>query len=232
MARRRAAVFLLVSLVAMGARAQSSHDLDLWTDLGLGIGALGLFTTSQLLEPQIGAQEPLDEINVLDRAVVRPFSTGLDAIGTCAAYATLVLPAIAVLGLDTHDRFLVYPIMYGEAFLLTYGMKDLLKALVSRHRPYSYAGAVPPEESDDYYNSFPSGHTAFSFLGATFLTCTFARDHPESRWRTPLAISSYALAAGVAVTRVLSGSHFITDVMVGAAIGTLFGWAVPALHRH
>jgi len=39
------------------------------------------------------------------------------------------------------------------------------------------------------------------------------------------------LATGVAACRIASGSHFLTDVFVGAAIGSLYGWAVPLLHK-
>jgi membrane-associated phospholipid phosphatase len=30
--------------------------------------------------------------------------------------------------------------------------------------------------------------------------------------------------------RITSGSHFLTDVLAGAAIGSLYGWLIPWLH--
>jgi membrane-associated phospholipid phosphatase len=30
--------------------------------------------------------------------------------------------------------------------------------------------------------------------------------------------------------RIVSGSHFLSDVFVGAAIGSLYGWLLPFLH--
>ncbi|GHU12114.1 hypothetical protein FACS1894151_11740 [Spirochaetia bacterium] len=62
------------------------------------------------------------------------------------------------------------------------------------------------------------------------MTTTFMQEFPESKWKFPVIIGSYTLAAGVASMRILSGSHFLTDVFVGAAIGSLYGWVIPWLH--
>jgi membrane-associated phospholipid phosphatase len=39
------------------------------------------------------------------------------------------------------------------------------------------------------------------------------------------------LATGVTACRIVSGSHFLTDVFAGALIGRLYGWGVPILHN-
>ncbi|HVR03240.1 MAG TPA: phosphatase PAP2 family protein [Polyangia bacterium] len=49
-----------------------------------------------------------------------------------------------------------------------------------------------------------------------------SRDALGRRWRSGSAL--------VGVARVEAGSHFPSDVLVGAAVGTSFGLAVPALH--
>ena len=45
-----------------------------------------------------------------------------------------------------------------------------------------------------------------------------------------MSIGSYALATGVAVLRVSSGKHFLSDVLVGAVIGSAVGFLVPFFH--
>jgi membrane-associated phospholipid phosphatase len=94
-----------------------------------------------------------------------------------------------------------------------------------------YDGVVPPGQESDYYNSFPSGSTSLAFLSATFLTTTFSLEYPDSKWKLPVIIGSYTLAAGVASMRIASGSHFMTDVLTGAVIGSFYGWIIPFLHR-
>jgi len=61
--------------------------------------------------------------------------------------------------------------------------------------------------------SFPSGHTAQSFLGAQILYMEY-RD--TNRW---LAYAGYPVAAFVAAERVDNSFHWTSDVLVGAAIG-------------
>lgn len=129
------------------------------------------------------------------------------------------------------DRLTTYAAMYAEAFLLTAGIKDLLKAGVSRWRPYTYESGFDPADDDDYHNSFPSGHTAYAFLGASFLTATLKHEFPNQSWRVPVSIAAYTLATGTGALRVASGEHFISDVAAGAALGTAVGWLVPRLHE-
>jgi undecaprenyl-diphosphatase len=120
--------------------------------------------------------------------------------------------------------------MYAEAFMLTYGTKDILKKIINRNRPYTYFGTIPSGLEDDYHNSFPSGHTSLAFMSAGFLTSTLLKDYPDSRWKMPVISISYSMAVAVAVNRIRSGSHFLTDVIAGATIGSLYGYLVPALH--
>jgi len=45
-----------------------------------------------------------------------------------------------------------------------------------------------------------------------------------------MAVVSYSLATATALLRVASGSHFMTDVLAGALIGTALGIGIPFLH--
>ena len=54
---------------------------------------------------------------------------------------------------------------------------------------------------------------------------------PESKWKTPVVIGSFTLATISGTLRILSGSHFFSDVLVGAAIGSAIGITVPLLHE-
>lgn len=80
--------------------------------------------------------------------------------------------------------------------------------------------------------SFPSGHVTLAFSYATFTSYVFCKYNPDSKAKLPVCIISYSLACATAVLRVASGSHFITDVLAGAAIGAAIGFAVPYVHTH
>ena len=68
--------------------------------------------------------------------------------------------------------------------------------------------------------SFPSGHSATSFASAALI----ARAAPR---RAKVAL--YALATGIAFSRVYVGVHYPFDVIAGAALGLLVARVLPWL---
>lgn len=76
-----------------------------------------------------------------------------------------------------------------------------IKYAVDRTRPYGGR------------HSFPSGHTATSFMTATML-------YKEYGWVSPwYSIGGYTVAALTGVSRIMNNAHWMTDVVAGAAIG-------------
>ena len=76
-------------------------------------------------------------------------------------------------------------------------------------------------------NSWPSGHTATSFVGATILHKEYGLT--RSPW---FSVAGYGVAAATGVMRVLNNRHWVSDVMSGAGIGimsTELGYAIGDL---
>ena len=223
--------FLFLVAIAVSVEA-SEYELSTTDDTLIGLGAAGMIVVSESLIGRAGIPTPLDNINFFDRHLIFNYSQALDDVSTISAYVSLMLPLLSLVEqYNSLETLITYGIMYAEAFFLTMATKDLLKIAISRHRPYTYRGRIPPGDEDDYYNSFPSGHTAFAFLGATFLSVTYLTDFPDSSLRLPIVVGSYTLAGGIGVLRILSGNHFATDVIVGGLIGALYGWLIPWLHE-
>ena len=65
-------------------------------------------------------------------------------------------------------------------------------------------------------NSWPSGHTATSFVGATLLHKEYGLT--RSPW---YSVAGYGVATATGVMRVLNNRHWVSDVMSGAGIGIL-----------
>lgn len=222
-------------LMSLNAYSQSVFTYDLKKDLILGAAALGVFASPFFVEnipSSVPSNLSKDDINSLDKSLMFSYNSSLDKFSDYGVYALLVLPALSLAGnIKYVNAWLTYGIMYAEAFALTFGTKDLLKNAVVRYRPYTYSGGIPDGLIDDYYNSFPSGSTALAFLSAGFLSATFSAEYPDSKWKIPVIAGAYTLASGIAACRIISGSHFLTDVLAGAAIGSLYGWVVPLLHK-
>jgi membrane-associated phospholipid phosphatase len=111
-----------------------------------------------------------------------------------------------------------------EALATTGLVTFLLKNLTARARPTT----MGPHGGE--YNSFPSGHTSQSFAAATLLTI-FAYEYDwlddDTRWLVPTV--TYGLAATTGYLRVASRRHWLTDVLVGAAVGTGVSYLTYAL---
>ncbi len=124
-------------------------------------------------------------------------------------------------------------VMYYESLMLALGIKDSLKGLITRFRPYAYGSVVSTNEivSDpDSTCSFPSGHTTAAFVGAVFFSTVFNDYYPDSPLRFPIWVGSLAIASATGALRVASGNHFLSDVVVGAIIGTVSVIGVRYLH--
>lgn len=119
---------------------------------------------------------------------------------------TQYIPAVLTLGLKVsgyQGRSTWGGMLVSDVFsvgIMAASVKGI-KYVVNRTRPYG----------GDH--SFPSGHTATSFMTATML-------YKEYGWRSPwFSIGGYTLAAVTGVSRIMNNAHWMSDVVVGAAIG-------------
>lgn len=235
--RGLAVFFVVVAGLSLAIASQSSFGVSTSLDVSLGVGSLALVGGNLVWEKQSSFPAysgvpavAFDDLNFLDRIAVFGYSGVVDKVSTFATIGVLAVPG--VYSLLKGDAMWGYGLMYFETVAMTYGLKELAKNLVVRERPYVYGSGAPAEEfsNGDYCRSFPSGHTALAFASATFLAVVMGFDDSASPWRVPVCIGSYAVALGVATSRVLSGNHYITDVLVGALVGAACGVAVPLLH--
>ena len=97
----------------------------------------------------------------------------------------------------------------------------VLKKIFLRTRPYLVLTQlqllVPPETSA----SFPSGHSASSFVCAYMLTRAFGKK----------GALAYIPACIIALSRIYVSVHYPSDVLCGAALGTAVGAVCWPLYR-
>jgi len=111
-----------------------------------------------------------------------------------------------------------------EALAYTKLVTGLAKSAINRSRPH--AASTPLTANLGGFQgahsklSMPSGHTARAFALASVLA------HDAGRWY--VSVPAYGTAASVALERVHSGDHWLTDVMVGGALGYLIGRSVAS----
>lgn len=174
---------------------------------------------------------PKNNVNPFDATFMKPYSHKLDRGGDIFLVSTALTSCVTTL-LSPKDSLLTHTIMLGETFLLANGLKDSLKLLVNRARPYMYFENPPIKdlEDGDWTSSWPSGHTTLAFTAASFASYTFWKNYPDNPWRITITAVSFSLASATGICRIASGNHFITDVLSGAVLGTFCGFIVPFLH--
>ena len=114
------------------------------------------------------------------------------------------------------------PFMLVTAGVLTADMCSLgLKLIAGRDRPYVAHPDPAPLIGTPLDLSFPSGHSATAFAGATILAAYLPR----------FAVPLYVVAALVAFSRVYVGVHYPLDIVAGALLGTGIGLVFVWLER-
>lgn len=240
---KRLVVLMCFCFIGYNLYSESAYIYNVKKDIvisGLSLGLIG----GSCLAPGAFYGRPDDplriqDVNILDRGLMFPKNETWYAVRDIVRVVLPVLPIITPLSVwglggwtfekKDFDLWLTYGIMYIEALALVYGTDQILKKTIDRYRPSAYFGTNTGGLLDN--SCFPSDTTAVSFLASTFLSVTFSEEHPDSPWKLPVIIGSQAFAASIGALGILSGQHFLTDVLAAAALGSLYGWLVPTLHR-
>jgi membrane-associated phospholipid phosphatase len=110
-------------------------------------------------------------------------------------------------GVKTKNSFRQHVFLIGTGKILVDAMVYPLKNTVHRQRP----------DHSPRRRSFPSSHTATSFLGAALL-------HQELKdTQQTLSYSGYFIATATGILRMYKNRHWLSDVIAGAAIGVVCG---------
>ena len=117
-------------------------------------------------------------------------------------------------------------ILMAEAAAMASLIYQVAALSAARQRPYAHF-SVTPDEKPWNNISFFSGHTTLAFSLTTAAgTIAQLRGYKWSGWVWALGIPA-ALATGA--LRIAADQHYFTDVLTGALLGSLVGFAVPAL---
>jgi membrane-associated phospholipid phosphatase len=140
-----------------------------------------------------------------------------------STYATASTAGVLYLaGRATHnDRLRETGLLGGEALIDGGILVNVLKNVTQRQRP------TVDNSSGEFFDggtSFPSGHA----MGIWSLTTVIAQEYGHHR---PLVkIGVYGLATAVSFSRYTGRNHFLSDVLVGGAMG--YGIGRYVYHKH
>jgi membrane-associated phospholipid phosphatase len=246
---------LIACLVAQGVRAgdeavapaapaepprltKLSYD---WTVDGITTGALAASTialillNNQLAPLQCKWCEPGTIDGNLSKSIAWANPHTADTLSNVMQFAVPV--GVMGFGLIQAYRFDDPAAGWSSVLLITQAtslamlVNTVVKYSVARSRPYVWQGNPDLYSSATDQNvSFFGGHTTFVFaVVVSGSTLFFMQDMPGAPY-----VLGVGLAAAVFTSylRMAADKHYLTDVLVGAGVGSLIGWAVPYLfHR-
>lgn len=103
-------------------------------------------------------------------------------------------------------------ILVNRAFAVNNFATTFLKNAVHRSRPKAALNSAVPQDGDNA-KSFPSGHSSNAMVAATSIVL-MTPDKPAI-----FHAAIYGLGASIGIARIMADRHFLTDVLLGAALG-------------
>ena len=175
--------------------------MDDLTFVGIPLFAAGLAIKGDKAMFRVNAKA--DQGGKRNTQLLTEFKTGIDD------YTQYFGPAMVVgLKLGGYEGRSDWPRLLASA-----GMSYVLMAALVNGIKYT-AKEMRPDGSTA--NSWPSGHTATAFVGASLLHKEYGLT--RSPW---WSVAGYGVATATGVMRVLNNRHWISDVMSGAGIGIM-----------
>lgn len=142
---------------------------------------------------------------------IRHFFSIVSRLGNGRFWYAMMLTLPVIYGPQAWETSLTMAIT-GIIGVLIY---KVLKTTLLRERPYIQHAAIHPGTAALDYYSFPSGHT----LHAVSFSLIAINSFPE----LALVLAPFTLL--IALSRVILGLHYPTDVLVGAGIGACLALA-------
>ncbi|MDL2339622.1 MAG: phosphatase PAP2 family protein [Pseudomonadota bacterium] len=196
-------------------RSPARWEQGTWQDIGL-IGLAVVGTAAVLDRPlQNAVQRNRNRTSDTVARVFEPFG---------AEYSLAVLGGFYLAGAINDDPKATAVAQDGlAASLVASGLiAPVLKLAVGRSRPAQDEGThrFRPFGGN---GSFPSGHVTQAFAVASVIAA-----HYEPLW---IKTTAYGVASLVGYSRIYHNAHFASDVLAGAAIGSLVGTSLVAFNE-
>jgi membrane-associated phospholipid phosphatase len=213
-----------------------------WTVDGLvfGTSIIVAFTASAIDDnlPKLTIAEinslSKNDINPIDRLSAGFYSKEQSMVSDILVGTSIISPFFLMIDKDIRKDVVTIGTLYLEVALFSTFIPSYGKGGARRIRPYVYGTTAPLSEklNIDSRRSFFSGHATWAFATSIFFANVYSDYYPNSKYNDYVWYGSIGIASTVSFLRVSSGAHFISDVLVGAAVGSTIGYVIPYLHRN
>lgn len=203
---------------------------------GIGLTVLGvkLINNKKSLNPAELANKTKDQVFFLDRSSVGNYSKRADDDSYIPFQASFAMPVIiGLLNKNERKKFGQIMVLYTETMAITGTLFTMSAGNINRSRPYVYNTGLDTATRIDKnaQRAFFAGHTAATAAATFFMAKVFNDLNPGSKAVPYVWAFASAVPALVGYLRYKAGMHFLTDNLLGYAVGAGAGILVPQLHK-
>ncbi len=233
-------LLILLVMLPLDHYAQSPYEMNWKKDgalivVGVPLAALGIALDRSITALTLEDANNLnrDDIFLPDRFVTSNYSPKASDLSDILLYTCMLSPTLLLASKPIRTDIPVIAGMYLQTMILGVALPAFGKGGIQRIRPYAYNPAVSMEIklTSETKKSFFSGHTTMSFASMVFLSSVYSSYYPDSNAKPYIWTGSLLLASTVGYLRMAAGSHFLTDVLVGAIVGSAIGYFIPKIHE-
>jgi len=212
-----------------------------WKDAAITVGGIGLTALGvklindkqPLTDAELKARETQD-VFFLDRSSRGFYDKDMDDASYIPFQASFAMPVLMAL-INKNERKHIGQVllMYTETMAITGALFTMATGNVYRSRPYVYNTSLDPEFRKDKNSqrAFYAGHTAATAAATFYMAKVFADFNPTSKAKPYVWGVAAAVPALVGYMRYKAGMHFLSDNLLGYAMGAAAGVLVPKFHK-
>lgn len=236
--------FILFLILQLNIFAQqnneSPYETDLikdgiWITAGVGLNVVGVLLIQNkpaLTTAELNALSK-DDIWGVDRWAAGNYSEKANSDSYIPMFSSFALPLALLLNQNERSHAGQLSVLFVESMATTGALFTITAGLVQKSRPLVYNTSLSAEErtANDEQRSFYAGHTAATASATFFAAKVFHDFNPDSPWRPVVWGVAAAIPATVGYLRIRAGKHFLTDNIIGYAMGAASGIIIPEIHK-
>jgi hypothetical protein len=222
------------------AQVVAPYKTDWVKDGAITAGGIGMTVVGSSIlrnKERLTEEDLLDvdrrQVNKFDRFAAGNYNASAQKLSDYPFFGSFVAPLFLLLDNDIKQQTPQLFLLYAQTMSITGGIFSMSAGLTERKRPNVYGTDAPLEERLHKYatNSFFAGHTAATASALFFAAKVFHDFNPDSPARHFIWGGAAITPAVVGYLRLEAGKHFLSDIIIGYAVGAGVGILVPQLHK-
>lgn len=219
---------------------ESPYQTDFLKDgigvtVGLGLTTVGVIiiqNKDDLTQEELASLSK-EDIWAFDRWSAGNSSDRADDLSYIPFFGSFAMPLALLINQNERSHAGQISVLYIQTMATTGALYTITAGLVQRSRPLVYNESLPVDDrlASKEQRSFFAGHTAATAAATFFVAKVFNDFNPDSPLKPYVWAFSAAVPAYVGYLRLKAGKHFLSDNLIGYAVGAASGILIPELHK-